>query len=804
MMLFPDRFCWLLWVTMASGCQWPPAACRGGPESWKSVLRLEAQRPGESLFDRMNVIARMSTLAASFCARLSVAPPCEMLSTKNKACDGWPRYIDVKYVGSPGISPISMAQRQKDAFVIDSRTTQDILDDYDEALKHASNRTIEWRIRVDYRDFRRPLQEKIDSSSLGITVSTTRRKARRLNITRCEYVTAGPSALSTSLADEFLKGVRLPMHFASLHLQTTKRCDTSLLAVSRYAACSLLPIELLLGSPTPRHIQFEGSLILFAPHEDRAYVKELVGALEATLVAVGNVRVVDGDTALRKSVSKSKKYADDPLLLLSTAIAVVRRAHFRLRLHETHCPSCDRKPIPQQGIIKSLASLVRERLEQVPRKYTTNLVPLSPPPPPPPPPVSSKKKHKKHSKNQKTSPPPPPPVSMWRHDSRELLSFACRTPVLEKKRLNTTVVVAGPRRRLRALTWFSLDPEQYDWKTMCPVSSPLRDFAAAFGAAFAPSAISRRLALVERTLPCDLVHHHARPSTETVEHFSLNISAEDFERLDIVFFPRPYLGVSRVHGTGCYYEADSVRSMMPPKRESQAWVLMNIDAPSPLEPAAFDPKFLSKFDLISGPHRGLFDIFVGNFPTNLDALSWRQAVYSRHSKKKSILAAFPKHPCPGESEHSVSGREIYATEIAAALGSDVDYIACGSTIDVAAARSYKFVLAFEIANCVSWVTAPLYTAFAAGAIPVYRGAIDARPHFVPNASAVVFAEDYKNPEELASHLKRVSKDKQLYLSYHAWRQYRYEAAFLKTLRETAPKDDFLESLIDSGRIVWEG
>ena len=93
-------------------------------------------------------------------------------------------------------------------------------------------------------------------------------------------------------------------------------------------------------------------------------------------------------------------------------------------------------------------------------------------------------------------------------------------------------------------------------------------------------------------------------------------------------------------------------------------------------------------------------------------------------------------------------------------------------------RTYKFTLAFENANCPYWITEKAFQPLAAGSIPVYMGAPNAR-EFVPNASGYIFVDDFDSPAALAAHLDRVSRSRELYLQYHAWRSYPLSPNFLQ-------------------------
>ncbi|CAM9957095.1 unnamed protein product, partial [Laminaria digitata] len=81
---------------------------------------------------------------------------------------------------------------------------------------------------------------------------------------------------------------------------------------------------------------------------------------------------------------------------------------------------------------------------------------------------------------------------------------------------------------------------------------------------------------------------------------------------------------------------------------------------------------------------------------------------------------------------------------------------------------YKFLLAFENNDQLQdYVTEKVYNGLQSGTLPVYWGAknID---DYVPKGS-VVKASDFSSPEALATHLKVLAADRDLYEAYFAWR-----------------------------------
>lgn len=82
-------------------------------------------------------------------------------------------------------------------------------------------------------------------------------------------------------------------------------------------------------------------------------------------------------------------------------------------------------------------------------------------------------------------------------------------------------------------------------------------------------------------------------------------------------------------------------------------------------------------------------------------------------------------------------------------------------------QQYLFYLAFENQNAQDYITEKLWGALAAGTLPVYLGAPNIKEH-IP-AKSVVIADDFSSTEELGEFLVKLSQDRTLYESYHAWR-----------------------------------
>jgi alpha-1,3-fucosyltransferase len=101
-----------------------------------------------------------------------------------------------------------------------------------------------------------------------------------------------------------------------------------------------------------------------------------------------------------------------------------------------------------------------------------------------------------------------------------------------------------------------------------------------------------------------------------------------------------------------------------------------------------------------------------------------------------------------------------------------------SECDRMLSRHYRFYLSFENSLCPDYITEKLYRPLAHGTVPVVYGGADYSLY--PPAGSYVNARDFKNPEALANHLKKLMANDTLYASYFQWR--------IKYVVDAAPLD----------------
>ncbi|XP_004592763.2 alpha-(1,3)-fucosyltransferase 10 [Ochotona princeps] len=81
---------------------------------------------------------------------------------------------------------------------------------------------------------------------------------------------------------------------------------------------------------------------------------------------------------------------------------------------------------------------------------------------------------------------------------------------------------------------------------------------------------------------------------------------------------------------------------------------------------------------------------------------------------------------------------------------------------------YKFILAFENAVCDDYITEKLWRPLKLGVVPVYYGSPSIADWLPSNRSAILVSQ-FAHPRELASYIRRLDSDDQLYTAYLEWK-----------------------------------
>lgn len=98
------------------------------------------------------------------------------------------------------------------------------------------------------------------------------------------------------------------------------------------------------------------------------------------------------------------------------------------------------------------------------------------------------------------------------------------------------------------------------------------------------------------------------------------------------------------------------------------------------------------------------------------------------------------------------------------------------------AKQYHYIFCPENSNTESYVTEKVYDALRAGSVPIYFGAPDIE-RFIPHPDAIIQANKFASPAELANYLKFKSQPGE-YEKFFEWKKKPFQRDF-KTLMQTA-------------------
>lgn len=142
---------------------------------------------------------------------------------------------------------------------------------------------------------------------------------------------------------------------------------------------------------------------------------------------------------------------------------------------------------------------------------------------------------------------------------------------------------------------------------------------------------------------------------------------------------------------------------------------------------------------------------------------------------KPVAAYLVDSNCAG----SATKRNKYYGAMKAAISID-SYGSCGHNKDlpdgmsldklddrVAIMKQYRIVLAFDEASSKDHISSVIWEALISGSLPVVVGSDNIREHLPPKS--YINKADFSTWDDLAEYVKKVMDDKELWDSYHAWR-----------------------------------
>lgn len=162
------------------------------------------------------------------------------------------------------------------------------------------------------------------------------------------------------------------------------------------------------------------------------------------------------------------------------------------------------------------------------------------------------------------------------------------------------------------------------------------------------------------------------------------------------------------------------------------------------------------------------------FDTKMHSLRNRPAVDFNSAKEKAIYLV--DTDCSPQS----TKRNRWFEAVAEKIGVD-SYGHCGHNTDVPEgmtitipenrielSKQYRIVLAFDNQNSKDHISDVVWEAFVSGAVPVVLGADNIRDRFPRNS--FINVADFKKWHELGDYVEKVVSDKELWESYHKWRE----------------------------------
>ena len=162
-----------------------------------------------------------------------------------------------------------------------------------------------------------------------------------------------------------------------------------------------------------------------------------------------------------------------------------------------------------------------------------------------------------------------------------------------------------------------------------------------------------------------------------------------------------------------------------------------------------------------------------NFDSKIHSLRNRPAIDFDTAKEKAIYLV--NSDCSASS----TKRNRWYDGVTGKIKVD-SYAHCGHNIEVpegmsistpegriALMKQYRIVLAFDDTTSNDHISSMVWEAFVSGAVPVVVGADNIRDRLPHNS--FINVKDYQKWDDLASYVEKVVKDKELWNSYHKWR-----------------------------------
>ncbi|KAI8969257.1 hypothetical protein BDF20DRAFT_839194 [Mycotypha africana] len=205
---------------------------------------------------------------------------------------------------------------------------------------------------------------------------------------------------------------------------------------------------------------------------------------------------------------------------------------------------------------------------------------------------------------------------------------------------------------------------------------------------------------------------------------------------------------------------------LPPSTATQAWVYHTAEAPNNKQNGVINlMQYSMTYRLDSDFPWGYFED-----PQKLIGIMEKPPLVSKDKKRTSAPIAWIVSNCNAQNY-----RHHYVQELKKWIDIDIyghclnNQIYPDNTTTVELISQYHFYLALENSNCKDYVTEKLLNTYIAGVIPIVDGPSDYGP-FIPNDHAIIRLDDFANPRQLATYLKLVLNNDELYDRYLSYKK----------------------------------
>eukprot|EP00462_Mataza_sp_D1_P022655 CAMPEP_0175131284 /NCGR_PEP_ID=MMETSP0087-20121206/6458_1 /TAXON_ID=136419 /ORGANISM="Unknown Unknown, Strain D1" /LENGTH=429 /DNA_ID=CAMNT_0016413559 /DNA_START=214 /DNA_END=1502 /DNA_ORIENTATION=+ len=219
----------------------------------------------------------------------------------------------------------------------------------------------------------------------------------------------------------------------------------------------------------------------------------------------------------------------------------------------------------------------------------------------------------------------------------------------------------------------------------------------------------------------------------------------------------------------------------------QLWGNFHYEQPSQF-PVLIEPYFLDRVDFHVNWRQDA-DVPITDhcdFAAPFDDSAWRAPV---NMTRKTKLVAAVISRCDRAQKRSLILKELMKYVHVHSFGScdhnaDLEEgVPAGSggrswTRKLTVLGEFKFVLAFENADYLDWVTEKLPHAMLAGSLPVFWGASNVRD-YLPSPHSAVIVSEFPSVQALAQHLLELDKNDTKYLEYFEWKKKDFSPSFIR-------------------------